>query len=333
MSNKTYSVKDIAEMAGVSVATVSRVINQNGRFSKETEDRVNKVIAMCNYKPNQLARGLRTSKARMIGILVPDISNEFFSKITLALQTHLYALNYATIIMNTNEDAEIEANQLNMLNSQKVSGLIYISGNVGGSETPEVPAVYIDRQPSFGQEHNNYIFIESDNYQGGILATQALIDKGCNRIACVSYAKNVSSHRQRVEGYAAALKQNGFAVKNEHIVIAGEISADSGRRVTKELLQAHKEIDGIFFTADVLAVGALKAINELGLSIPGQLKIVGFDDIALSRLTIPSLTTIHQDIERFGLLAANALVSMIDGQPLEQKQHTIPVRLVTRKST
>ena len=201
MRKTTYSVKDIADMAGVSVATVSRVINQNGRFSKETEDRVNEVIRKTNYQPNQLARGLRTNRAKTIGVLVPDITNEFFARIILEIQNRFFAEDYITLIFNTNEDEKVEQRQLNAFQSQLVSGLVYVSGNTNNKLTIDVPIVYIDRKPAFEKADNaNYVLIESDNFQGGVLATEELINKGCKNIACVYFNEALSTHGGRVGG-------------------------------------------------------------------------------------------------------------------------------------
>jgi LacI family transcriptional regulator len=332
MKKQVTSVSDIARMAGVSVATVSRVINQNGRFSKETEERVRKIIKECNYQPNILARGLRTNRVKIIGILVPDIVNEFFAKISLEIQNNLYAMGYSTIIFNTNEDAAVESRQISTLKNFKVSGLIFVSGNAHRKDLIDIPAIYIDRKPPLGNTagNENMVFIESDNEQGGFIATEALIKKGCTKIACVSYVKEISSHGERLEGYFKALEK--CELRYRRIVTAPYANTDVGYRITKKLLTKHPEVDGIFFTADLLAIGALKATNELGIAVPNRLRMVGFDDISLCGLSIPTITTVHQALDQFGLLAAKALVSMIDKLPLEKKYYKIPVHLVIRQS-
>lgn len=331
MVEKVYSVKEIAKLAGVSVATVSRVINQNGRFSKETENRVKKIIKQCNYQPNQLARGLRTSKARMIGVLVPDITNEFFAKIILEIQNNFYNSEYTTIIFNTNEDESMEQSQLNTLRSQQVSGLIYVSGRSYDNATLNVPTVYIDRKPTF-VKNENYLFIESDNQQGGFLATEALIKSNCRRIACVSYGKDVSSHRGRVSGYNNALIEYGISFNDQLVYNAKDVSIAEGYRVTKEIIQQDSGVDGIFLTTDALAVGAVKALQEANITIPEQMRIVGFDDITLSSITHPAITTVHQAVDEYGKLAAEALISMMQGNTLSDNHHKISVHLVPRQT-
>ena len=331
MDEKIYSVKEIAKLANVSVATVSRVINQNGRFSKETEDRVKRIIKECKYEPNQLARGLRTSKARMIGVLVPDITNEFFAKIISEIQNNMFDLGYTTIIFNTNEDEVIEQSQLNILRSQQVSGLIYVSGRSYNNTSLNVPTVYIDRKPTF-VDNENFLFIESDNEQGGFLATEALIESKCKCIACVSYGKDISSHRGRVSGYNEALKKHAITVNSQLIYNTNSASIAEGYRVTKEIIEQNNGVDGIFLTTDALAVGAIKVLQEANIMCPEHMRIVGFDDISLSSVTCPSITTIHQAMDEYGKLATDALISMMQGHPLSNNYHKISVHLVSRQT-
>jgi LacI family transcriptional regulator len=332
-NKSVYSVKEIADMAGVSVATVSRVINQNGRFSKETEERVRAIIKETNFQPNQLARGLRTNRVNTIGILVPDISNEFFSKIVLEIQKRLFERDYITLIFNTNEDAEVEQRQLSILQSQKIGGLIYISGNSHSKQNMGLPTIYIDRKPVFENDEHRYLMIESDNIQGGFLATEELIRKGCRNIACISFRERLSTHGGRIKGYQKALRQHNLPSVNQNILFVETVTSDAGHDATQKLLSENPSIDGVFYTADVLAMGALQAINEMNLSIPSCLKIVGFDDISQSTLSIPPLTTIRQNIETFGKLATDFIIDMIAGITIEERLHVIPVDLIVRKST
>lgn len=171
---KGKSIKDIARLAGVSTATVSRVINQNGRFSKETEARVRRIIRENEYVPNMSAKGLRTSRTYVVGIIVPDITNPHFSSLVLKLEINLFQRGYSCLICNTNESEKLERKHIQSLSAQNVSAIVLISGTRNYSELDTLPVIYVDR-PSRSQKSSGVI-IESDNEQGGYLATKELKD-------------------------------------------------------------------------------------------------------------------------------------------------------------
>ena len=177
---KGKSIKDIARLAGVSTATVSRVINQNGRFSKETEARVRRIIRENEYVPNMSAKGLRTSRTCVVGIIVPDITNPHFASLVLKLEINLFQRGYSCLICNTNESEKLERKHIQSLSAQNVSAIVLISGTRNYSELDTLPVIYVDR-PSRSQK-NSGVIIESDNEQGGYLATKELLDAGCRRI-------------------------------------------------------------------------------------------------------------------------------------------------------
>ncbi len=331
------SIKEISELSGVSIATVSRVINQNGRFSKDTEKRVRKVIKEMNYQPNAVARGLRKSKVQAVGIIVPDITNEFFAQVTLNLQNDLSKMNYPAFICNTREDSEIERKNLDMLKALQVSGLIYISGAFSDDkETLSVPTVFIDRKPPFNSSNNhNIVLIESDNEQGGYLAATELLSSGCSNIGMITFNRSRSTHYNRYMGYKKALSESGI-VPDENMVIEAENSDPvSGYHSFKSLIEKNPHLDGLFCSSDVLAIGALQAIHEIGMKVPESIKLVGFDDISTTALPGISITTIRQSTASFSSIAVKILVSMmneVNDEP-ENKQFVLPVELIRRKST
>lgn len=329
------TIKKISEMAGVSVATVSRVINQNGRFSKETEQRIQRIIKDNNFQPNQLARGLRTNHARVIGIIVPDITNDFFARLTLCIQKRLMKYQYVTIICNTNESTYLEQSHLNMLQSQRISGLIVAGQKLKAHAGFEVPSVYIDR-PVYEQHSargtDALVMVESDNRKGGYLATSELLQKGCRRIGMVCFTKHAPHCNQRFEGYCDALKEAGIPLEENWVRFEDNGKNETGFYATCQLLKSFPQIEGIFYSTDTLAIGGLRAAQTLGLSVPGQLKVVGFDDITVSELVTPSLTTIRQDVDGLAKSAVDCLKALLEGSalPLLKK---IDVELIVREST
>lgn len=331
---KKLSVKDIAKLADVSIATVSRVINQNGRFSAETEARILKIIEENNYQPNQLARGLRTNNAKVIGVIVPDITNDFFAQITLILQNALFDHGYSTIICNTNEVESIETRHRQMLQAQQVSGLVYISGayKEKSRELP-IPTVYIDREPITQKNNQDYVLIESDNKLGGMQATTELIEKGCRKLAILRFKEILSSHRGRYEGFISCLKSHNLPFNAKLMRKVDTVSIHSAQQAVEDLLAQGEEFDGIFCTADILALGALKALRQHNIAVPHTVKLVGFDDSSYSQLAYPEITTIRQSVDTFGNLAAQTLIAMIDNEPIEQHRYQLPTQLVVRGST
>ena len=334
MNERNISITEISKLAGVSIATVSRVINNNGRFSKETEDRVRRIIEENGYLPNMLAAGLRTGRVQVIGIIVPDITNEFFAQMTIELQKNLFYYGYSTLICNTNEDPEIEKRHLLMLKSQRINGLIYVSGKQIESKVRfNIPTVYIDRMPPNDRKLSNNVFIESDNEAGGYLATKKLLDGGCKKIAIIMYENDVSSHHNRLIGYQNALKEKSIPFDESLVSHVEKVDAQNGYLSTIAFVRNHDDIDGIFCTSDLLAQGSLKALIESCIAVPEAVKVIGFDNTSISMNGIIPFSSISQQTIELGKLGTDVLISMIDGAQPKEKKYTLPVELVERQST
>ncbi len=316
------------------MATVSRVINQNGRFSRETEKRVRDIIEQYNYQPNQLARGLRVQRTRVIGILVPDITNAFFAGITKEVQSVLMSHGYMTLICSTNENIEEAKKQVRMLLGQKVSGIIYI-GEAEITDDLNIPTVYIDRDPrnTCPELEDDFELIECDNIQGGYLAGRELARKSAGKIAYVCYNRNLSTVKKRLQGFEQALKEAGLSYDPDLGVAAKEATMEEGAKATEYLLGHVEGLDGIFYLSDMLAIGGLNYLLSQGIQVPEQIRLIGFDDIKLCEAVHPGLTTIHQPVDAIGHLAAERILAMINGEEIRLKRQRIPVRLITRSTT
>ncbi len=333
---KQVSARDIARLSGVSVATVSRVINQNGRFSKETERRVREIIAKHNYQPNHYARSLRTRKVKTVGVLVPDITNEYFAHFALELQKELMQLDYITLICNTDETPAYEENHLNSLKAQRVGGIIFIACDsvIKQKSAPLIPTVYIDRKPAFNHLGKaKYVCIESDNDLGGYLAGKELIENGCKKPAIVRDIRNISTAEGRFNGFKQALEENNIHIEDKRVIPVENVSIEEGYLATEYLMDKIADTDGIFFTSDLMAIGGIRYANEKGVNIPSRLRIVGFDDINMSKITHPKLTTVHQDVVTISNLAVKMLMKMINGEEPDSYYHRVPVKLIQREST
>ena len=329
--NKRVSIIDVAKKAGVSIATVSRVINRNGGYSKETEERVRKTIEECGFTPNVNAIGLRTNRSNSIGVIVPDITNEFFARIIRELDASLLSRRYSLLVCNSNEDYMLENMHIKGLAEKYVDGIIYISGQneiKKMNEIKNLPIVYIDRAPK-----NAEVLILSDNETGGYLAGRELIQKGCRRILFLRDIRFASTVRSRKEGFVRALQEKGMAFNEELEMSCFPEYAEA--RVVMERLLKEKGcfFDGIFATNDMMALACVNVLTENQIKVPGQVKVVGFDNISLTQFTSPQITTIAQDTKELALHAADTILKMIEDEEIKEKKTIIPVRLVVREIT
>lgn len=332
---KKLSIKDISALSGVSTATVSRVINGTGRYSKETEERVQAVIREHHYVPNLVAKGLRTHRMHTVGIVVPDITNEFFVKLVYELESALFAHRYASFICNTNEDPDRERQSLQMLQMQGVSGVVYISGGYHGDyrELTDIPTVFIDRTPDPACVLERSVRVESDNRQGGYLATEELLAKGCRRIAMLTDRRRLSSQMKRIEGYQAAHWDYRVPCDPRYILDLDRVDFQDAYARVSALVDEGLPFDGIFASTDWLAMGAYAALAHRQIAVPDSVKLVGFDDIPLAEFHALPLTTIHQQVDQMSQAAVDSLLRMIQHQPVEEPEQVIPVYLVRRQST
>lgn len=336
MESKKISIIDVAKKAGVSTATVSRVINGNGGYSKATEEKVFKTIQECGFKPNVNAIGLRTNKTHSVGVIVPDITNEFFAKIVRTLDTFFLKHKYSVLICDSNEDYELEDMHIKDLIQKNVDGIIYISGqeeikNIDSVQ--HIPIVYIDRCPN-----NAEYLIHSDNEQGGYLAAKELIEKGCEKIVLLRDGRNASTIRHRKRGFLRAYAEYGINYdESQDMICIPPDYAEAKQAVTSRIEERGLDFDGVFATNDMMALGCLHAITERGYSVPEQVKIVGFDNISLSEFCYPPLTTITQDTEQMAVFSGEALLELMgknkSKRKLEKQERMVPVSLKVRNST
>lgn len=333
-TNRQLSIRDIAEMAGVSIATVSRVINNNGRFSEDTRKRVQKIIDDNGYVTNMAAKTLREARSKTIGMLVPDISNDFFSMLAFYTEQFLYDKGYSVFVCNAVNKTERERAYIRSLVSKSVDGILCISG-LGEFSTEvvpkSIPLVCIDRYPSENSEIPRVI---SENVNGGRIATEHLIERGCKKILIISYEIKDNCRINRERGYREALEAHGFKSNPAlYLRLSGrKPSIVETEELLCEYLEAGNIIDGIFASSDHAAVGALNALKKLGIRCPEDVKIIGFDNSIYTRLTTPSITSIDRAPQELADMGCKVLLNLIDGQeaPFETQ---IPVTLVEREST
>lgn len=329
---KRLTIKKIAELSGVSVATVSKVLNNNGRYSEDTKQKVLDIVKENDYRPNAVAKSLRTSKSKTIGVIVPDITNEFFAQVVLSIDNYCASHGYSVFIFNSAEDEEREIQYVKDLEVKGIDGLIALSGSdklLNYQKDLNIPIVCMDRKP----KQQGVAVISSDNYTGGYIATKELIENGCNKILMIRDYRDVMPMVERYNGYVKALEESGLTY-NTNYVLKVEIGIEQGKNAIKEVLKKKDlEFDGIFAAVDWLALGAVLALEEEGIRVPEDIKVVGYDNITLAKYNKPSITSINQDKNALGEQAAESLLEMIENEVSAQNVITIPVELVKRQST
>ncbi|GAA0469537.1 LacI family DNA-binding transcriptional regulator [Alkalibacillus silvisoli] len=322
------TIKDVAHHAEVSVATVSRVINRNGYVNEDTRKKVEAAVEELNYKPNSVARSLFKKQSKTIGIIVPDITNPYFPELVRGVEDYLIKKGFTTILCNSDEDPEKERLYLDVMKQKYVDGVIIVSNMAEREFIDEcdIPMVALDR--NVHQEMPAFVI---DNRDGGRVATEHLFDVGCKRVAHIKGPDQVINSEERYEGYIEVV--NGRDWFQDSFVVSGNFEQKQAAQVTKQLLNKHPEIDGIFAGNDAMAVGVLKAAESLNLKVPEDLAIIGFDGIDLTEMTSPELTTLSQPIYQMSRDAAKALITLIEGKTIKQKENLFPLQLLKRQST
>ncbi|MGB9680444.1 MAG: LacI family DNA-binding transcriptional regulator [Thermoanaerobacteraceae bacterium] len=329
------TIKDIAKLANVSITTVSRVINNKTEgVSEETRERILQLVKEYEYQPNAIARGLVTKKTKTLGLIIPDITNPFFPDIARGVEDSAHIYGYNVFLCNTDDNLDKESEYINALKEKYVDGIIFTSSSIPKQEHIKeliktgIPIVIMDRRI----ESEDIYGVFLDNYEGGYIATKHLIDLGHKKIGCITGPLYSKSARERLEGYKECLIENGFEY-DESVVFEGDYKINSGITGSEKLLNLHKKISAIFACNDLMAYGAYKTIRSRGYKIPDDISIVGFDDIQLSQILEPQLTTIRQPAYDMGLTATRMLIKLIEGEKLNRKIINFKPKLIIRQST
>jgi LacI family transcriptional regulator len=309
------TIRDVAQRAGVSTASVSRVLNGTDRVSPGVAARVQTAVAALGYQPSDVARSLKTAVTNILACVIPDISNPFFPEMVRGVEDVAREFGYATLLCNTDDDPDKEDEYLRVLARRRIDGLILIPSH---DESPPIPLSYliehltpvvlVDRgMDGFAGDR-----VMVDNRRGGQLAAEHVLDLGHRRIGIVNRAPDTSSARERQEGFATALAdRDAYDVA---LVRYGDYAIGSGRTHAMDLLSRTPRPTAILAGNDLIGIGALQAAAELGLTVPGDVSIVGFDGIALSEFVAPPLTTVAQPTYQLGRLAASLLVRRRSGE-------------------
>jgi len=323
----------IAKEAGVSLGTVSHVINQSAVVREPLRQRVLDAIRSLGYQPSQLARGLRRDYTNMIGMIIPDITNPFFPALVRAAEDVAYRHQYRLVLCNSDNNPDKESSYLEELKSYLPAGLLVIPAEDSGlKDQPmrngrKIPTICIDREPA-GWKGDS---VRADNGTGAYMATLHLIDHGHQRIATIAGPPHLTSAIERLKGFRRALKEASLPLSARYIV-HGQFDRASGFDAALKLLRPAPRPTAIFAGNDLMAMGALMALRELGLHCPEDVSITGFDNIDTADLLHPPLTSVQQPVYRLGATAAELLIQRIGGQSGAPRKILLETELVRRAS-
>ena len=322
------SIREVAKRAGVSPATVSRVINGTARVDEEKRERVEKAIEETGFRPNELARALYRKSSKIIGVIVPDIENPFFSELAKAIEKEAYEQEYRILLCNSDDQKEKELANLQMLAQLQADGVILMTNTGEKSQSYEavsMPIVFVDRRLD---EMGQISVIEADHYAGGKLAAEYLIACGCRKITCIRGPQELSSGKKRYEGYREVCRQ--YSMKERFV--DSTYKYEDGAKAAEEVLRRYPDTDGIIACNDMTAVSVYKVLQKRGYRVPDDIQIIGFDGVKFGRFLTPELTTVAQPIKEMGKCAVQMILGTVKELPRDREMK-FPMMLIKGETT
>jgi LacI family transcriptional regulator len=338
MNAKKTSLKDIAQQAGVSIALVSYVLNgkeKESRVGQEIAIKIRQIAEELNYRPNHLAKSLRSGKTHTIGLIIADISNPFFANIARVVEDEAKHYGYTVIIGSSDESADKSRDLLNVLINRQVDGFIIVSSE--GSEEQihflkdkNIPFVLLDRYfPDISTD-----FVSTDHYKAAYDAGTHLVRNGYERVGMIAYESEMFHMKERIRGYTESLKDNGITAQKTWLKKVRINDIDRGvKAALKAMLATEPRVDAILFATYSLAISGLKRINELKLNVPTELAIVSFGQAEVFELYYCPITYVKQPIVRLGQTAVEILVKRMKGQSKEPEQILMEAELIVKASS
>lgn len=330
------TIYDVAREAGVAPSTVSYVLNNTKNVKESTRRKVMDAVEKLNYTPSSIARSLKTKTTSTIGIVLPDISNPFFSEITKGIEDVANEYGYTVFICNTYENIQKEEKYLNTFLSKDIDGLILVSTSTQNFNDMnlKIPIVAVDRKVAIDSDKCGYISV--DNEKGGYDAVYYLMKKTPGKVLVLSGPTYINTYAERLLGCKKAFENNGRSFSDDIVfeVLKDHISIDGGFKMMKGMVEKGiiQPGDGVFATNDLIAIGAIKALQKMGYRVPKDIKIIGFDDIYPSSLITPALTTIAQPKYEMGAEAMKMLYGFIYNEKNMEKTLRLVPELIERES-
>ena len=328
------TIRDIAEMAGVSVTTVSQILNNKGsRFSDKTRKKVLSIVNEHHYKPDYFASNVINRHSKTIGMIVPDVTDFFFSKLIEGVESYLNPLGYVIMLCNSRHRQENEIKYLQELSHRSVDGILLATPNIlpekyalDSGFYQKMPIILIDR--GLNRRDNGRLIVKE--YEGAYQAVSLFIESGHTKIGMLKETTGYYQLEERFNGYRHALKDHGLPF-NGKFVEHGELTVQGGYTASQKLLK-HKDITAIFCGNDAMAIGCYQAIDELGKKIPEDISVIGFDGLKLSEYMIPQLTTVQQPSFDIGFYAARFLIDTIEFPQRKVPNKVFETKLIIRES-
>ena len=327
------TMKDVARLAGVSVQTVSVVVNEKAVVTPVTRDRILAAIDELGYRPLAVGRSLRTGSTRTIGLMVADITNPFFARMADAVEDYAHRAGYNLILYNTHSDPERERTYLQIATQRWVDGMLFVTTTdtlhgLGSLRKAGIPVVAIDRIP----DHYDGPSVILDNRKTGAMVAEHLLDLGHERLAHICGPLDLRLSVERLESFQGAIRARGLEPL-PHVVGDVAWSAESGYAAMHELLARAPSPTAVFASNDRLAIGAMRAAVESGLRVPEDISFVGVDNIELSPYQTPPLTTVRQRLTDVATLATKILLDLLEGQEPAEAHVVFEPELIVRQST
>jgi LacI family transcriptional regulator len=332
--NSTATIKDVARMANASISTVSRVINDKDGVSEELEIRIKEAIEKLKYKPNVVARALKAKTTKSLGLIVPSIENAIFPSLIKVIEDTAKKYGFSTILCNSDGSVEEEARYLRLLVEKQVDGILFNAMGVYNEKFDIVkeagtPVLVLGKKIE-GLETSN---VNINNYRGAYMAVEYMIKTGRRNITfLMGQLEAESAISNRLEGYKAALKDHGITYREDWVVVGGK-SFEGGISATEELLSRGIEFDAIFASNDMIAIGAIEKLLDMGYKIPEDVSVMGYDDIPIASIIRPHLSTVHAPILEFGSEAVKTILRLVYTRKDQYLERLFEPHLVIRKST
>jgi LacI family transcriptional regulator len=323
--------KDLARRLNISQSTVSRALRGDPRVSAETTARILEAAREMDYTPNLAARSLITRRTGTVGLIVSDITNPFYPELLGVLHNEFALAGYRTVLFNERTDAPLERRVADLLNGAAVDGLVYVSATLGmplpGNGAGRIPVVLVNRY----LDGDTADTVVSDNRSGGHLVAEAMLDLGHRRVALISGPENATTSRDREQGFCEGLEAQGMEL-DQRFRRVGQFSHHSGYQWGLDLLASRPRPTAIFAANDLIAFGALDAARRIGIRVPEDLSVVGFDDIDMAGWEAFNLATVKQPLGKMGREAVALLLDRIAAGGGAARYRTFPVELVRRKT-
>lgn len=323
------SIKDVAKYCGVSAMTVSRAINNSSEISEATKERILRACEELGYRPNSAAKSLATRKTNMIGLVIPDITNQYYSHVSKGVSSYFEEKGYGLILCNSDRKKSNEIRYLNFLAEGRVDGIIILPVQPRREHyeqiVNEIPVVMAD---NFA-EGLEVSFVGNDNYYGGTKIIEHMISQGYRKIGVILGDKTSTASNERIRAYKDVLKKNNITL-DEEIISSSNSTFEEGFRLAKELID--RGVDSIFGINDTVAMGVIKYCYLNNINIPKDLGVAGYDNIEQAAMLPVALTTVEQNGSLLGKVSAEILMEQINGSNTETKRIILSPRLVVRKS-